>query len=292
MFNLPKKTIPFLVLTVLSALLFVPGGCKGKGGKENKPLARVGSKYLYASQLPAIYGPGISADDSAMIRKTFIDKWVRRQLMLDKAEHNLTDEQKDVNEQLDEYRASLLIYKYQQMLLKQQLDTFVTDETLEQYYNEHNSSFSLNQCAFKGVFIRLPKDAPNLDKVRSWIHSESDNDVKSLESYCYQYAKKYDYFNDQWTYFQNIQYLMPFLKTNPEQFLRANKYFETSDSLNLYMVYVKDYKLPGTLAPLELVQNDIRSIILNKRKIDFIKAMENNIYDKALDHDKVEIFDK
>lgn len=280
------KRICFLLL--LAAVL---AGCFRSRKDLGKPVAMVGSKYLYESQLPALSGPGISAQDSIRIRKSYIDKWIRRQLLLDKAEQNLTSEQKDVTDQLEEYRASLLIYKYQDMLMRQQMDTIVSEDEIQKYYTEHSGSFILNQPVFKGVFLMLPLNATNLQKVREWTRSPNEENIKNLESYCFQYARKYDYFNDQWTYFQNLLLLAPGLKINPEQFLRAYKFYEYSDSLNIYMIGIRDYLLPGAVSPLDLVRDDIRAILLNRRKLEFIKDLENKIYNQAYDKAKVKIFE-
>lgn len=277
---------------LLFLLVAVLVGCSKNRKGLGRPVAMVGNKYLYESQLPALSGPGISIQDSICIRKSYIDKWIRQQLLLEKAEQNLTYEQKDVTDQLEEYRASLLIYKYQDMLMRQQMDTIVSEEEIQKYYTEHSGSFILNQPAFKGLFLMLPLDAPNLQKVREWTRSLNEENIKNLESYCFQYARKYDYFNDQWTYFQNLLLLAPGLKFNPIQFLKAYKFYEFSDSLNIYMIGIQDYLLPGAVSPLDLVKNDIRAILLNRRKLEFVKDLENKIYNQAYNKAKVKIFEK
>lgn len=284
---LAGKRICFLFLLVV-----IIAACSKNRKDLGRPVAMVGSKYLYESQLPTLTGPGISAQDSIRIRRSYIDKWIRQQLLLEKAEQNLTYEQKDVTYQLEEYRASLLIYKYQDMLMRQQMDTIISNEEIEKYYAEHSGSFILNQPVFRGLFLMLPPDAPNLQKVREWTRSPNEENIKNLESYSFQYARKYDYFNDKWTYFQNLLQLAPGLKLNPEQFLRAYKFYEYSDSLNIYMIGIRDYLLPGALAPLDLVREDVRSILLNRRKLEFIKDLENKIYNQAYDKAKVKIFEK
>ena len=75
--------------------------------------------------------------------KDFIEKWVRNQLLLNKAEINLTDEEKNVEQQIENYRSSLLIYAYEQSYLRQNLDTVVTDKEIEDYYKENQSNFIL-----------------------------------------------------------------------------------------------------------------------------------------------------
>jgi len=266
-----------------SILILLISGCKHfDTHPAQKSLARVGDKYLYASDVQDIFPNNLSENDSLLILNNFIDKWIKKQLLLQKAELNLTSEQKNVSKQLDEYRSSLLIFKYEQSLIKQKLDTIIHPDEIEQYYTENSSNFLLDNTIVKASFIKIPSDAPNLSRLRQLYRSENEEDIQQLESYCYQYATKYDYFNDQWIPFSRIQLELPQEITNLERFLRYNKYIEQQDSTYRYYIYVRDYRAGSEEAPLEYIENKIKSIILNKRKVQFINEMENDIFNDAM----------
>jgi hypothetical protein len=249
---------------------------------REKAIARVYDKDLYLSELHDIFPKNVSSSDSMIILQNFVDKWVRKELILHRAELNLTEEQKDVTQQLDEYRSSLLIYKYEQSLIAQKLDTVIRQEEVQQYYDENPSNFSLEEHIVKCLFIKLPADAPNLYQVRKLYRSEKEEDVQQLESYCYQYAVKYDYFNEEWIPFEGITRELPVEIRNPDRYLRYNHYIEQQDSLFRYLVNIREYHLAGEVAPLSYVESKIRTIILNKRRVQFIRDLENNIYMDAL----------
>ena len=249
---------------------------------RERPLARVYEKNLYLSDIQDIFPENITQSDSLIILQNFVDKWVKKQLILQKAELNLTEEQKDVNQQLDEYRSSLLIYKYEQSLIAQKLDTFIRYEEIQAYYDENPSNFNLDEHIVKCLFIKLPIDAPNLYRVRQLYRSEREEDVRQLESYCYQYALKYDYFDEDWVPFESITRELPVEIRTPERYLRYNRYIEQQDSLHRYLVNIREYQLAGMVAPLPYVDEKIRTIILNKRKVQFVRDLENNIYMDAL----------
>lgn len=250
-------------------------------GRE-QVLARVYEKNLYVSDVRDIFPEGISHSDSVIILQNFVDNWVKKQLILQKAELNLTEAQKDVTLQLDEYRSSLLIYKYEQNLIAQKLDTVITREEVNAYYDENPSNFSLDGHIIKCLFIQLPNDAPNLYRIRQLYRSEREEDIQQLESYCYQYAVKYDDFNEEWVPFESIIRELPVEIRNPERYLRYNRYVEQQDSLHRFLVNIREYNLAGTVAPLPYVEGKIRTIILNKRKVQFVNDLENNIYMDAL----------
>jgi len=58
--------------------------------------------------------------------------------------------------------------------------------------------------------------------------------------------------------------------------------YEKRDSASLYLITFRDYRLRYSLAPYEYVKNDIRSIILNNRRFDFLQSLENGVYNDAL----------
>ena len=249
---------------------------------REKPLAQAYGENLYLSDIEDIFPENVSSSDSVLILQNFVAKWVKKQLILQKAELNLTEEQKDVSQQLDEYRSSLLIYKYEQSLVAQKLDTVITPDEVQAYYDENPSNFSLDNHIVKCLFIKLPSDAPNLYLIRQLYRSEREEDFQQLESYCYQYAAKYDYFNEDWVTFESITRELPNEIRSPERYLRYNRYIEQQDSIYRYLVSIREYQLAGSVAPLPYVEGKIRTIILNKRKVQFVNDLENNIYMDAL----------
>ncbi|HEC43831.1 MAG TPA: hypothetical protein ENI20_13490 [Bacteroides sp.] len=270
-------------IKVLLIIVVVLASCTTlENRSKEQTLARVYDKNLYLSDIHDIFPENISRSDSIIILQNFVDKWVKKQLILQKAELNLTEVQKDVTLQLDEYRSSLLIYKYEQKLLEQKLDTIITPEEVRSYYDENPSNFSLDNHIVKCLFIKLPIDAPDLYRIRQLYRSEREEDFQELESYCYQYAVKYDYFNEDWITFESITRELPSEVRSPERYLRYNRYIEQQDSTHRYLVNLREFQLAGTPAPLPYMETRIRTIILNKRKVQFVNDLENNIYMDAL----------
>jgi hypothetical protein len=255
---------------------------KFESRKTEKPLARVDQTYLYPSDVIEIFPVNLSQNDSLLLLNNFIDKWIKKQLLLQKSELNLTEEQKDVHNQIEEYRSSLLIFKYEQSLILQKLDTVITLAEIEEYYNENPSNFILDRNLIKALFIKLPRNAPNIDSFRQLYSSDKEEDIQQLENYCYQYAAKYDFFNGDWINFTRIQSELPQAVYAPERYLKWNRKIEQRDSVYNYFVYVRDKRLEGETAPIDYVTDNIKSIILNKRKVRFITDMENDIYNDGM----------
>jgi hypothetical protein len=255
-----------------------------------KPLARVLEHYLYRNDLAGVLPHNLPADDSATIVKDLIEKWVRNQLILNKAELNLTDEEKNVELQIENYRSSLLIYAYEQSYIRQNLDTVITDKEVEDYYKENQSNFILNESMMKGTFVKVPVKAPEIYRVRQWLRSENPENMMKLEAYCFKYASAYDHFNDEWVKMNEILPMIPPVSRNAEPAILSRRYIEARDSSFYYFLSAKEIVASGTVSPLEIVKNDIRSIVLNKRKIKLVNELESNIYSDAQNREHFTIY--
>lgn len=277
----------FIVLFTLSFL-----SCSNyDSNSREEPLAKVSDRYLYPSDLPEALTHGLSPEDSSSIAENYIHKWIRKQLMLQKAELNIsTGQQKEINNQLEETRTSLIIYQYEKQMINQKLDTVIEDDEISRYYDDNLSNFVLDDNIIKALFVKLSKDAPNISRVRSWYRSDRNEDLTELESYCYQFAEKYDYFDEDWISFDNLLREIPFVVNDQERFLRYNSYIETDDSLYYYFATIRDYRLKTTTIPIEYIADNIRTIILNNRKIQFLKDLENNIFNDALNRQEFEVY--
>lgn len=210
----------FLILFVI-LLMVSCDTVKDKSGDEI--LAKVYDRNLYKSDVQYLFMDGISTSDSIQILKNHIDKWIKKQLLLQKAEYNLNPEQKDVSKQLEDYRSSLIIFKYEEEFINQKIDTIVTESAIEEYFEENSSSFILNNHIVKASYIKMPNASPYVDRVKEIYRSTDEEDLKQLDSYCFQTATKYDFFDDQWVIFNDILQLIPYEISKPENYLKEGR---------------------------------------------------------------------
>ncbi len=272
-------------------LLIVLASCDKLNNKaQEKPVARVMDTYLYPSDIISSMPEGLLPEDSIRIARRIIEEWVRDKLLLISAEQYLSEEQKDVEKQIEEYRSSLLTFKYKQKLLSQNLDTIVKDEELQSYYDQNPSNYILDADVVKVNYVKVTVDAPQITDVRRWYKSEQPEDLDNLEKYCATYASNYMIHGDQWLSFVNLIDATPLKLTNPENYLNYNKNIEISDSSFYYFIHIIDRVQEGQVSPLSLVKEDIKSVIINKRKIRFMEELENSIYQDSRAKNKVEIY--
>ncbi len=253
-------------------------------------MARVFEQNLFPSDISHAIPAGTSIQDSIVLVKRYIETWVKDQLMLHMAEQALTEEQKDFEKQIAEYRRSLLIYSYRQKLLRQKLDTVVSASEVQSYYEANINNFILGQNVIKGTFIKILLSAPRIDELRGWSRSNGEDDLDQIEKYCISYADKYSDFNDTWVYFSSIKVQLPMQISEPSRYLRYNKNIETTDQQYRYFLHVSDHIPDGEVAPVEMVTDNITNIIMNKRKIEFFQDLEQRVYNEGVSRNQFEIY--
>lgn len=233
---------------------------------------------------------GIPPRDSIKIARNYIEEWIRQQVVLKKAEDNLDKDKVDVEKQLRDYRNSLITFEYKKELTEQRLDTVVGDGEINSYYEKHKGDFELKFNIVKVLYLKLEKHSPHLDKVKRWYKSELPKDRQSLEDYSRQYALNFFLDDNTWLLFDDILKEVPIKTYDQEQFLKNNRFIEIEDSVNVYLVNIKGFRIKDSVSPLSFEKENIRNYILNQRKLDLIEEMEKKAYEDALKNHDFEIF--
>lgn len=268
--------------------LYLLSACNLKTAEEEDWVVRIDDHYLYRSELAKAIPAGFSAADSAKYADSYINSWVRDHVVLVQAELNLPAEHTDFEEQLRNYRNSLVIYAFERELIKQKLDTVVSDEEILNYYNSHPRNFALKDYIVRVNFLKVPADAPNVADVEQYMLSGTEEDLYELEMYSKQYAELGFFDHERWLYFDDLLRQIPIKITDKEQFLSQNKLVKLHEGEYLYILKIIDYQLKDGTSPLALVRQDIRNIIVNMRKREFIDQMRRDLLEDATKNDEIE----
>lgn len=258
---------------------------------QGTPLAKAGNNVLYFDDIKEIIPKNLSHKDSLAFLKNFIYKWIKKQVSFEKAELTLSEKQKDVSLQLEEYRRVILMNKFEQNIIAQKLDTNISLQEIEQFYEQNKKDLALRENIIKPMFVRIPKNAPNIANVKIWYKSERDADIDKLVKYVYKNKGVFFYDEHEWYVLQDFIKNLPLdIGTSEENFLHSSRFFEFKDSLDLYFLNIKNYKLKGDIPPPEYIKNQIKSIVINKRKINLITDIENRLLNDALNGKHAIIF--
>jgi len=278
--------------SILLVLVLAVSCNRDKNEPDRKAVAMAGDEVLYFDQIPStLVMPGMSGTDSVSAVQSYIRRWSRKELMALRAEENLTADYKDeVNRQLDEMRNNLLIYQYQQQMIIQRMDTIVTDSELQDYYVSNLNTFLLTTNLVKALFIKLPAATPDIEKVRKLYKSSIPEEIRELEDYSSRFALRYDDYDDAWIPFTHVLMEVPLEIENQEEWLARNSAVELKDDKFTYFVAIREYKLRNSVAPFEYIHGQVRTIILNNRRNDFLQKLEDGIYNEAVRNNTLKVY--
>jgi len=254
-----------------------------------KPIARVNENYLFPKDIAFLSEKYKNKKDSTELVGNYVDTWIKKQLMISKAITELSLDQQEIERKILDYRYSLIAYKYAEKYVDEQMDTLVTDEEIENYYNENRQNFQLKQNIIQGIFVKLPQNAPRLPRFEKMVRNKGD--AEELRSYCYSFASDFFLEDTVWVNFNDIARNTPMINIpNKVQFLRNNSYYKTQDEAFLYYLRINKYKITDELSPLEFVKEQISKLILLKRRVEIAKELEQEIYESAKNTQQFEVY--
>lgn len=279
------------VAIILLSLVSCDFDFYGNQDEEDKVgvLVEVGQYQLKLKEIENLTLTGISKDDSLAIVNNFIENWIKEKLVLQKAELNLDQNQQDFKKQLEDYRTTLLTYTYEKELIKQKLDTFVAEVEIRAYYDRNPENFKLINDIVKVKFMKVPIKAPKIKKVKKIFASNEEKDKQEVKEYAHQYAEKFYFNEEEWIEVNDLKKELP-LSVNYQIAVNNNVVLE--DSLAYYFLKINDHIKSGDVAPLAFETNNIKNIIINKRKLNLLKKLKHDLYQQAISSNKVKFYNK
>ena len=267
----------------LMVLLTVPS-CDSffKEEFEQVPLARVGNAYLYKNEVEQAIPTAMSPADSAAFITDYINKWASKELLLTRSKINLPDETLNEFDRLvADYRAELYTRAYVDELTRQMNDSAVTTKELLKFYNAQKENFKLNEKIYQLRFIGLPPTFLNPDLVQDKMKRFEQEDSRYLDSISVHFKKAH--FNDSiWVSASQLMTEIPPLNyKNQDSYLKKSKFFEIKDSTGVYFGRVMASMDVNDQAPFTYVIPDLKEIILNRRRLDYVRQIEADILSEA-----------
>lgn len=264
------------------AFLLLFAGCDyfQKNSKE-VVVAECYGKYLYESDLKGIIPEGTSIMDSIQYASTFIDSWIRREVLIHQAESNLNMEELDLKKQLEEYRNSLVIYAYETQLINQKLDTLISEDEIAEYYEQHKEDFQLRNTMVRVAYVIIPEDSKQKATIQKLMSDPDTLLLQNIDVLAMYYAAKSYLDVDHWMRLDELTNIVPIEIFNAESFLKKNKFVCFDMNEHTYMVRFVEYLLEESTSPLEMVRDNIKSVILTQRKQAMLERMKTSLYEKA-----------
>jgi len=250
-------------------------------------IAIVNTQKLFKKDIEALLPKDISKEDSTVIVRSYINDWAIKQLLLNKAEN--TSSLKDLNEIDDlvrSYRETLLINKYKETLIQQQLDTVISEEEVEKYYETSKENFKLNEELIKVKYLHFDNNVINKKELIKWFKSDAIEDAEELEKQQLSF-KSYDFNDSIWKPLDKVMLKLPFSKEN---LLKKTKLLQQEDSLGVYLATIQDVLVRNDVAPKSYIEPTIKQMILHKRKKELIRKIENTLIKDATKNNNFKVY--
>ena len=253
-------------------------------------VARVGEHRLMRSELTAFIPAGVSSEDSLALAQSYIKSWAEDLIFLDMAEKHLSAEEKDVTKDLEDYRRTLLKFRYEERYINDRLDTLISDEAVRNYYREHMDKFLLDRPLLKVRYMIIPADSRSLKTIRELMSSDDAMDAIAADSLAFTAALRYVDSSDAW---MDAIILARELGTDEVSMMSALRNrtieFKGDDGL-LRVAYIVDMVQKGSPAPLDYCEERIKDVLLSARKHELVGGLERELLNDALAKGKFVIY--
>jgi hypothetical protein len=265
---------------------------KKDNNPAKKPVARAFDTYLYMADIVGIVPKGTKPADSMKILNEYLTRWMQQQVIVHQALNNLDPKQIDFTRQIEDYKNSLVIYEYEKELIAEKLDTNITEQEINDYYDQNKKDFQLKNDIVKIIYVKVPNKVTGQDKLKGWIKSTDIKDKEKLATFCNQNATNYFLDDNAWLMFDDVLKEVPIETANEDIFLQNNnnRIVEISDSVNTYYLGIKGFMVKNSISPLSFEKENIKKILLNKRKMDLVEKMKLNSFEQAQVHNDVELY--
>ena len=277
-------------IVCLSAIIMTSCGWI-KPQENDNAIARVKENYLYKSDLVKVIPEDLSKQDSLVFTQNFINNWAKKQLLVNGASQNLNDDTlESYNKLVEQYKSDLYTNAYLEALVNKSLDTLVKDGIAENYYAKNAEAFKLNEDLVKLRYIVVNEDRTELSDLKTKFKRFNETDKKELDSIKIQF-KSYALNDSLWIKSSQVLNKLSVINNdNKQELLKKSNFIQLKDSLDLYLVQIKDVLLRGDTAPLSYVRPTINQIVINRRKVDLLKQIESDITKDAIKNKNFEIF--
>ncbi|MFB6320119.1 hypothetical protein [Saccharicrinis sp. FJH54] len=258
--------------------------CNNQPEASGDVIVKVYDKVLRKSDVALLVPQNTRSADSADIVDRYIQEWVNKELILQKARLNIGTNP-SIEKMVEDYRNSLIVSKYMELLVDQKAGTEISEKEIADFYNNNPENFTLNEEIINGIFIQIPEDAPRRDDLSLWMKNRSEEDMLNLEDYCFQNATKYEDFSEKWLPASVVEKYLP--EPLDKKALKKGVTIEQADSLSGYYVVVFDEKDAGEVAPLIYVKPQIVKVLQHKKRLEYIADFKKDILNEAIENKKV-----
>ncbi len=250
--------------------------------KEDRLLATVFDKQLYASDVEGMIPNGVSAEDSLRITQRYVNRWIGEALMLHEAERNLPPDW-NIERLVEDYRASLIRHNYEQVLVEESLDSLISEKELSDFYERNKAQYELEKPIVRCYLVKISREEEQPTELRDWWENCNTDSLsyQKLMAFCTENADAYILEDSLWYTIDELAFGLP-KDALSEENIRTKREFTQRD--DQYDYFYKSFEVVETkqTAPFSYIEDQARRFILKERKQETIDRAKKRMYEEAL----------
>ena len=257
---------------------------------DDEMVARVGTTYLYRSELASAMPSGIAAQDSVNYAQAYISKWIVGQLKHQEAEKLFSQSESDIDRLVEEYRRSLLVHRLDKHFLEAEPCGEITAKDIAAYYNAHKSDFRITHPMVKGEIFAMDEKFRRREQMLKWFDSSKREHREDFMELCRKNNLLHLQF-DEWVSFSDFLSNLPLLRTARHEGMLSNRKVQKILHNKTYYYYrIKSVLNVGDAMPLDMVKENIRQILISRHRADVIHRQEEMIMKTALSSGHAKVY--
>lgn len=274
-----------LILAIMVALIQCAAPSRSE---EDLLLAEVHGRQLHMSDARSILSPQLSPEDSISRLRAFVQLWVNEAVLLHEAEQRL-GAGIDLDDLVRDYRNSLLISNYEKNIVETQVDTVISQQELQEYYQRNKDQYQLERPIVRGYFVKIDRQVDSLADFRSWWDSRDSTDFEKLANFSTRNADVFLLEDSTWYTVNDIEGLMP-PGTLQSQNMKPNTSLRFTDDDYEYYLRITESVLSKEIAPLSYIREQAVRYIMHKRKLELLEGIKQDLYQKDLEANQIKIY--
>ncbi|NND62790.1 MAG: peptidyl-prolyl cis-trans isomerase [Flavobacteriaceae bacterium] len=280
-----------LKFSLLLIVLFSLTACEYfKQDDPRTPIARVNESYLYEEDISELITETTSREDSILIVNNYINRWATQQLLIDQAKINLaTTELENFDKLVDQYKTDLYTEAYKNVIVAKQLDSSISENAKQEYYESNKENFRLNDELVKVRYVHVDENFADLRQLEEDFKRFDAEEKIALNELSIKF-KSFNLNDSIWVKKETLVQNLPVLQSASSQVLKKSNFTRLQDSLGVYLVKIEDLLERNDVAPLSFVSPTIEQILINQRKLELIKKLEKDITKDAIKNKKFETY--
>ncbi len=286
------KRFNAIIIPAIIAVICITGasGCRRHPPTHTDiPLAaQMDDSVLTVSEVERIIPAGLSPEDSAAMAQEIISGWIEDHLFDVYLSKDPGEEEK-IERRVADYRRRLRMEAYRRRMRRLR-EPPVNADSVRAYYEAHKMEMLTEHPLIKGLYLKVPDNNPELEKLRGWCQSGSAEDVKAIEEASGNSDFVSEYFGDKWIEFDILASEIPYRFGDPDSFVSHNENFETSGGGYHYFLHIYDHLQSGSVMPYDFAEIQIRDILQESRLEAYRRGLLKALRSKGIKEGRLKIF--